>query len=83
MEDGGSTAWTHVSQPELPDGPLRRLALGQHLHADLAVHHGFIGERPVVIALDLRRPQEQVRMVPAGGGGGGGEEGLTLRRSEH
>lgn len=59
---------THVSQPEGPDGPFGGLGLGQHLHADLAVHDGFIGEGPVVITLDLR-PQEHVRTARARGGG--------------
>ena len=44
---------THVSQSELPDGPLQRLGLREHLHADLSVHHRLVCERPVVVALHL------------------------------
>lgn len=49
----GPAALTHISQSELPDGPLWRLRFREHLHTDLSVHHRFICERPVVIALHL------------------------------
>lgn len=50
---GWSTS-THISQSELPDGPLWRLCLWEHLNADLSVHDGLVRERPVVITLHLR-----------------------------
>lgn len=61
----GSWSWqtgTHISQSELPDGPLWRLRLREHLHADLSVHHRFICEGPVVITLHLKTHDAHVTL---------------------